>query len=546
MKKTCLLLMAVLCLYSWQSQAQIAATTAEYPLPTTSAASGWAVNAGSSTLQLIGDPTLGGSVNNFYVHCWDEGAQYSPSAGGLAWRVTNAGGGLVNQGSIPMVGYDIDVALFKGPDGIIRVLAAYFRAASGGYTGGYFYDIYRISGGMLVPESTVNMLAPTSWYCGGINVDANIEDMGLAITWSREGQVYVVAAYNDAIFGSPVYIPSLPEYRDPDVAIGAHGAERNLYVVARETNTIRTVRLPFDAVVMGGGTPATEDTYTSGPPNGMSSVPRIDCPDRFPYKKWAVVFGELSYSGGVVLEYIKARIRNVATAVPVMPLTVRTYSTSGSYNYIPPQPVLAYYGSADTIQVGWMSRHNSVASGSIGNNGRYLGESVEDIGGSFPNVILNSYYYIDFVASNSANALAFSGQNLSSNFDGMHTVFSQVGTVFPGSSIMYKNKPWSTVAFRPANPDDKGSSYVAEVHNASGVRVYPNPFASQVTIDIPSEGQYHIRLFTIDGRKVYEKDGQFNTGEKLNIPTAQLGAGSYFFTIAAPALGIDEKVKLVK
>lgn len=88
MKKTCLLLMALLCLYSQKILAQppIPATTAEYPLPTTSAASGWAVNAGSSTLQLIGDPTLGGSVNNFYVHCWDEGAQYSPSAGGLAWR----------------------------------------------------------------------------------------------------------------------------------------------------------------------------------------------------------------------------------------------------------------------------------------------------------------------------------------------------------------------------------------------------------------------------------------------------------------------------
>jgi hypothetical protein len=547
MKNTLLFVIVLIFAQYSKSHAQLPSLGPEFPLPTTAIPGAW--SAGASTLQLINDPTLGGVPRNFYTHCWDEGDQYGVCDGGIAWRITRPDGSLVNQGHIPMIGYDIDVANFVGPDGRIRVLVAFFRANAGGDPGGYYYRIYRFQAGTLIPETPDITLAPTSWFCGGINVDANIEDMGLAITWSRNGQVYVTAAYSNAVFGMPVYIASLPDYSAPDVSIGAYGGTRNLYIAARSTGDIQAISLPFDAVVGGGGTPVSEGSYTPPPGVSLYSDPRIDCPDRFTHKKWAVVFGELdNTSSSTVVENVRALVKNTNTAFIAMPIIVHSYATSPVYNYISAQPVLAYYDQADSFQVGWMSRHYSVDSGSIGNNGRYLTKTVGDNDGTFPIAPLPTYRYIDLAASNSAHALAFSGQNLRSAYNGIYAAFSQRPTSTV-TRMMYKSRPWGTLGFRPSNnlPAENGNGLPEnKIGTGTEVSVYPNPFLDRINITIPLSGEFDIHLFTTDGRSVYHKSGNFNAGQNIELPTKELANGIYMLQVTSPKLGIDHKTKLTK
>lgn len=544
MKNTLLCILALLLAPYFQSHAQLNALHGEFPLPA-GPISG-AVNSGASTLQLISDPTLGGLQYNFYTHCWDEGSQYGVSNGGLAWRVTKSNGTLYNEGVIPMVGYDIDIANYVGPDGKIRVLAAYFRATSGGYAGGYYYDIYRFEGGTLIPEILTVMFAPASWYCRGINVDANIEGMGLAITWGREDSVFVKAAYNNAVFGSRVYIGTLPGYVGPDVSIGSYGTTRNLYLTAVKNDSIRVVSLPFNAVVGGGGTITPEGSYTAPSGYELYSVPRIDCPDRFTHKKWSVVFGELDHTiSGAVIENVKALVMNAGTFTSAFPITVHSYGTAPVYNYMSAQPVLAYFNNSDSIQVGWMSRHNSVASGSIGNNGRYLTQTVADKSGTFPSAVAGTYYYIDSVIANSATTLSFSGQNLSSNRTGIYAAFSQRPSATV-TRMMYKSKSWNSIAFRPADNGDNGQAPGSRIGNTSEVSVFPNPFQDFLEVRLPAAGPFVITLHSIDGRSIYRREGSFTAGESIKVPAKELPSGFYLLHVTSDALGIDHKTKVVK
>lgn len=544
MKNTLLCILALLLAPCIQIHAQLDALRGEFPLPA-GPISG-AVNSGASTLQLISDPTLSGLQYNFYTHCWDEGSQYGVSNGGLAWRVTKSNGTLYNEGVIPMVGYDIDVANYVGPDGKIRVLTAYFRATSGGYAGGYYYDIYRFESGTLIPEILAVMFAPASWYCGGINVDANIEGMGLAITWGREDSVFVKAAYNNAVFGSRVYIGTLPHYEAPDVSIGSYGTTRNLYLAALKNDSIRVVSLPFNAVVGGGGTITPEGSYGAVPGHQLYSLPRIDCPDRFTHKKWSVVFGELDHTiSGAVIENVKILIMNTGTFASALPITIQTYGTTPVYNYMSAQPVLAYFNDSDSIQVGWMSRHISVASGSIGNNGRYLTQTVADKSGTFPSAVTGTYYYIDSAIANSATTLSFSGQNLSSNRTGIYAAFSQRPSATV-TRMMYKSKPWNSIAFRPADPGDNSQAPGSLIGNTSEVSVFPNPFHDFLEVRLPSTGSFDISLHGIDGRSVYRRSGSFAAGESIKVPAKELPSGIYMLRVASETLGIDRKVKVVK
>ena len=531
-------------LHQVQISAQTDAISPEFPLPTTPIY--WAVHAGSSTLQLINDPTLGGVPMNFYAHCWDEGDQYADSDGGIAWRVTTAGGGLVNQGHLPLVGYDIDVANYVGIDGRVRVLAAYFRANTSSYAGGYFYDIYRFDSGVLNPELLSVPLAPSSWYCGGINVDANIEGMGLAITWGREGQIFVKAALPDALFGPTVTVTALSDFTAPDVSLGSYAGVRNLYLTAMSGGTIRVISMPFASVLGGSSAFTTEGAYTVGAATTLYSPPRIDCPDRFTHKKWAVVFGELNHSvPGTVIERVRALVKNTATSSTATLLTVQNYS-SAIYNYIPTLPVLAYINHADSIQVGWMSRHSSLMGGLFGNNGRYLTKIVADNNGVLPSSIATSYYYIDKINSNSAHALAFSGQNLHSPVTGIYAAFSQRPTSTT-SYMVYKHKPWGSVAFRPGKtPDgDATPSSTLAIYN-NEIKVHPNPFFDVLNIELPLSGTYELVLYGIDGKMVHESTGKFSAGARATMDVARLAKGAYILEVHCVDQPIHFQTKLIK
>ncbi len=478
---------------------------------------------------------MGMALNNFYVHCWDEGDQYGISAGGIAWRVTDPSGALINQGNVPLTGCDIDVALYTDHD-TVKVLAAYFRA-----TLGYFYNTYKIVSGVLTPIATDQWLASPSYYCGGVNVDANIEDMGLVITWAKpDSGVYVRAARYDAVFGPRYTVPGLSGYFAPDVSLGQYsgalGAGRNIYLCARNNpGVIRVISLPFDNIVTTAtAIPATEGSYTS-PPTFSIDAPRIDCPDKYTFKKWAVVFGDVEHTTGGTTENIRALIMNRATATSPYSKTVHRYTTTPiPYNNILSLPVLSYTPDASELQIGWMSRHMSVAYGSTGNNGRYLSKKMRDVNGTPPDTIPNTYCFIDYVPSLSVSTLSFSGQNLSSGVNGLYAAFSQ----WSGATFMrYKSKLWPSVTF-------KATAELAGPVPSDVPSIYPNPFGDFLDIGIPARGRYELTITGLDGKIVYTDNRYCEAGAPLRIFTSRFPNGLYMLHIHSAEAGIDFKTKV--
>ncbi len=120
---------------------------------------------------------------------------------------------------------------------------------------------------------------------------------------------------------------------------------------------------------------------------------------------------------------------------------------------------------------------------------------IRDDGSSFPGILPWTFNMISNNPGGNEAVLAFSGQNLNSDFDGLHTAFSQFHPAFPNYCMKYKSRPFGLLTF-----DDKAKL------NPGGIRdivVSPNPFSNAISFTIPATGDYTISLTSVEGRVVY-------------------------------------------
>lgn len=530
-------LTASLLVSAFSVNAQLAATIPQAPLPTVTGVANPVLrpqNAASSTMQNV---NYSGATNNLYVHSWDVFSMQAYH--GIAWRRTNNVGTTLNQGFLQLKYVDdIDVALYES-SGAYFVLAAYYYAQPGAPAlNGHYYDIYKFTPTGLVPVSVMNLLSLSATF-GRINVDANTP-YGIAIIWSTPGVGVNVKAATlpGAVFGPNVFIPGSNNYKDPDVCINRYTGNLALQMVYLSNANNAIVERKLDFFTAAAGSSAGIITESSAGTINTYGVPRIDCPDAFGVQKWAYVFSDYNFSGGIVTERIYAMVKNTTwSALPTIVLVrMSTYPSSG---FQPNNPVLAYDANATRITVGWITRNNTaVIPGTT--NTKYVAQIVNDPGSSAPASIAATYMMISNTAGGPAPVLAFSGQNTTSNFNGLHAAFSHYNVIAPSEyGMFYKDKPWTSATFKMLEEE-------ATITSEKLITVHPNPFINTLTITAPQKGNYIVKLISIDGRVVYDNTHQLENGEKINLATESYSSGIYMLKVVSTENNIDFTQKLMK
>lgn len=491
-------------------------------------------NVGSSTLQNV---LFGGMPNNLYVHSWDMYSSYANN--GIAWIRTDAAGGLLDNGYLPIqYADDIDVALFE-VGGKYFALAAFYYNDGTAATRGHYYNLYNFTPTGLVAVSSMNLLTLSPAF-SRINVDANTP-YGVAITWCRPGAGILVkaAAFPSMAFGPNYLIPGTAGFKDPDICINRYSGGLKLQVASlSNTNTqIQEQRLDLNDIASGAfAIPPVTESVVSATPGMTFSVPRIDCPDASGVQKWAMVYSEYSASGYVpsvsIAETVYANVLN--TAASPTPATVAVHSagyTVASGFFQVNNPVVAYNDNNDLIHVGWITTESTVIIPGT-NTIKYVAQYIADPP-SGPVSIPGSYMMISNTPATAFGVLAFSGQNTMSGFDGLHTVFCQ-----NTYDLMYKNKPWPSATFKLAGTD-KAAPAIAPA-------VYPNPFVNTLSLSLPLKGHYDISITSIDGKSVYTTNGDYEAMQHINIPTTAFMPGTYLVRVSSPENNIAFIQKITK
>ncbi|RYD97144.1 MAG: T9SS type A sorting domain-containing protein [Sphingobacteriales bacterium] len=494
-------------------------------------------NASSSTMQQVVMPS--GATENLYIHTWD--VYSSANNNGIAWRRTNAGGGLIMQ-SQTIIPYaeDIDAVIYE-QGGAYYVLAAYYY--NNGLTGvrGHRYDVYRFDPGGLTTINTLNVLSSSPTF-GRINVDAS--RYGRAITWCQPGAgIFVKAANTGGAFGGTVLLPGTANMVHPDLCIrrggggSGSGLDIQLAAVDASLTVLREYRVPFSSIV--SGVPAGfAAEYGASSPGPRYNPPRIECPDVWGGgQRWAVSIGWNDYTGGTATERVEAHVMNgdFSPSPTVVTVAALAYA-SPSFELC--DPVVTYNRNSDVITVGWMTQQpTSVLPGS--SDKKYLAMDIKDVGTSFPATIPGTFNMISNSPASYESVLAFSGQNMNSDFNGVHTAFSQSHPSSPGYCMKYKNRPFGMTTFSDQQQMNLGTG-------TNDIAISPNPFSNAVSFTAPAKGDYAISLTSLEGRVVYTHNENLSQGQTLKVGTQDMAAGTYIMNIRSIENNINKIEKLVK
>lgn len=502
-------------------------------------------NASSSTIQLINGTT---GVENLFIHSWDDaysavsnGVQFHS---GIAWQVTDVNGFTINEDFIYIkYAQDIDAVIYED-GGAYFVLAAYYFDENNPATKGHYYDIYKYDISGLNPVSQLNPLSSSANF-GSINVDATV--YGLAITWSVPGAgIFVKTAdLPGAGFGADVLLPGTNNMTEPDVCIrrggggSGTGLDLQLAFLDNAQTTVYESRVPFYDVLSGSSTGFTFEYATSAGGGSRFGTPRIDCPDKWGgQQRWAMTFAEYNYNPltNITAERINAVIRNEDwTSGPNTNLIgLNTASYSNNW-YQPNRPVIAYNNQQNEIVVGWMTMQSTALIPAT-NTVKYVAMDLQDDGTTMPSIIPGSFNMISNVGCDAMPVLAFSGQDIQSNFDGLHIAFSEYVPFAPFYNMKYKNRKWGLSTFK----DDVKMPVIPNME------VSPNPFTNTLSFVAPGEGNYTINVTGVDGRVVYTHKEKLTAGQRFQVNTQSMTAGNYMMHITAPEQNINKVEKLVK
>ncbi|RYD97142.1 MAG: T9SS type A sorting domain-containing protein [Sphingobacteriales bacterium] len=524
--------------------AQNPATQPEFQLPTVMGPVVRPQNASASTMQNITGPS--GGTENLYIHSWDVYASYDNN--GIAWRRTDAAGNLIAEDHI-ILNYaeDIDAVIYSEGSDFFVLAAYYYRNNITGVLG-HYYDIYRFEAGGLMPVSTMNFLSASPAF-GRINVDASY--FGLAIIWCVPGTgIYTKVADlgSGSGFGPDVLLPGTANNVDPDICIrrgygGSNtGADLQMAFLENNLTVAREYRIPFFNV-LAGATSGYVQEMTASSVGPKYFPPRIDCPDRWGTgQKWVMVLGAQDISGGTVTEWVSAMVKNEDW--PGVPPTY-TYPTPVDISYAtypyqgwpePIDPVVTYDKSGEVITVGWISQQST--SVLPGYNKKYLAKDIRDDGSAAPAVIPGSFNMISNAPASGEAVLAFSGENLNSDFDGLYIAFSKNHPAFPNYCMNYKSRPFGMSTFK-----DNAS---IKLDTDQSFTVAPNPFANQLSFVAPAAGNYTISITSVDGRTVYTHKDILSSGQLFQVNTQGMASGTYLMHIISQENDIKKTEKLTK
>ncbi len=517
--------------------AQNPASQPEFQLPTVMGPVMRPQNSSSSTMQLVTMPS--GTVENLYIHSWDVFS--SPNNSGIAWRRVDASSGFAIEDYV-LIPYaeDIDAVIYEDGGQFYVLAGYYYNDVFGGVTE-HRYDVYRFDPGVLTLLSTTTLSSSPAF--GRINVDATM--YGVAITWCEPGVGIFAQASTFPFSGftsGPVLLPGTAGEVHPDVCIrrGGGGSWTGLDLqLATLDNSLTTLfehRVPFFNVEAGSSAGFTTE-YATTSTGGRYAPPRIECPDIWGNgQRWTVTMGWNDYSGGTVTEWVDAVVMNEDfSPVPTL-VTVSALGYSAPGWAEPCDPVVTYNRDADVVTIGWISQQPTGILPSPSDK-KYLATDIRDDGTTFPAILPWTFNMISNNPGGNEATLAFSGQNLNSDFDGLHTAFSQFHPAFPNYCMKYKSRPFGMMTF-------KDNAKLGQA--AKDITISPNPFSNAVSFTVPVAGNYTISLTSMDGRVVYTHSEILTQGQSFKVGTQELAAGTYMMNIRSIENNVNKIEKLVK
>ncbi len=78
------------------------------------------------------------------------------------------------------------------------------------------------------------------------------------------------------------------------------------------------------------------------------------------------------------------------------------------------------------------------------------------------------------------------------------------------------------------------------------LQVSPNPFNNTLSFVATGEGNYTISLTSLEGRVVYNHKEMLTAGQRFQVNTPGLAAGTYMMHIVSPENKINKMEQLVK
>ncbi len=79
---------------------------------------------------------------------------------------------------------------------------------------------------------------------------------------------------------------------------------------------------------------------------------------------------------------------------------------------------------------------------------------------------------------------------------------------------------------------------------ASEVKIYPNPFSSELFIEDPFTGKKEFEVFDISGRLVLK--GRYEAGERVSVDVGGMASGAYFMRIKSGDKSVGIRVDVEK
>lgn len=548
-----LLMLCAFIMLSWQGMAQFKAPSVFPAIPI-------AVFPTPSSSSIFLDNLNTKYLSNYSVDITSFGTSFGVGIDVAAWSYDQSlgGGGMIAAGnhnlspaSSVLNGVATTTATIDLPNAVdIRVgymepyiVAAYFDVLLGRYVFAWF-DWAAPSGSTITQALGSPILLPTlatpplSNY-GRISMDINQDGNKVAMVYDDGGYIYgagielIGATFNFMLPTTPYALSSLTSGApssgniNPDISFNREPGTGVDYIFLTYYNTILGGELvwkyPFTQLYgkLGGLM-----TYLDGIvlPSGVSYV-NFDCPDHFSFNHWAY-----TYTDGNNI-YLRADTANggspsvYTTIINDGTLSNMPYDISSFSNVV---PTLTYKHNLgrDEIFVAWAS--DAVGTYLSPYTETYVSATVAVNGPSAPLGVTNPEYAIIDNNPNAHYMLSTPLIALSRNARNANRFVSYT-TDEPtlGFELKHKNVDFFNDYYRRSDPT------VTNAITNNVLKLYPNPFASEINLDVPYELQketWSISISDLLGRQIESYNGA-SPNIFVHDASSKLSSGQYIIKL---------------
>ncbi|RQO32472.1 hypothetical protein DBR32_02385 [Taibaiella sp. KBW10] len=409
-------------------------------------------------------------------------------------------------------------AVYNENTGNIQILVAYQWV-------GFKVDVFDITTSTTDPvvyNSTINLTSSSlNYFDHRIRMDCDSKSLNsVALVWDNPFIGLQTIACNSGTWGNILNLNNTSGQSGPDIAVTNIGGSPYVRYVYRDANgtQITSSMIDFNTLMSATGTVnhfIQDVNYLSSP---LNSNLVLDCKDYDNAKNWAYTYTDQN-ALEVFVRFIDNNTTGTPTTVSVNTGALGNASLYGQYNVYAPT---LHYGSkgskGDEIFVGWYNtdgNHNGYLAVEMTPDGTGLISDADYL--ELPNAFTATPYpYV----SKSGIAFCKGDADLTSNRH-MYTVYYDYDNANNVNRLHHAYHLIGFTAFKDKLQMD-----------LSQVKVYPNPFSTELntTVTLAEKGTVRLELLDIAGRLVSQYETVVDKGTyPMQLSGLQnIVSGSYF------------------